>query len=157
MHSLVTSRLDYGNALLYRISVGLLGRLQRVQNAAARLITRSRKRDHVSPVLRSLHWLPVEYRIQYKLLTYVFRVLKGVSPQYLRELVAQYNPVRDLRSSSSFQLTCAKSQTITYGRRNFTSASATLWNSLPLSARKCQTLSSFKKTLKTHFFNECFS
>ena len=63
VHSLVTSRLDYGNALLYGIAGGLLGRLQRVQNAAARLITRTRKREHDTPVLQCRHWLPVEHRI----------------------------------------------------------------------------------------------
>ena len=157
VHSLVTSRLDYGNALLYGIAGGLLGRLQRVQNAAARLITRTRKREHVTPVLQCLHWLPVEHRIQYKLLTYVFRALKGDSPKYLQELVTPYNPRRTLRSSSSKQLTSSMTRTSTYGSRDFTSVSAVLWNSLPLSARKCQTLSSFKKVLKTHLFRKSFN
>ena len=59
VHSLVTSRLDYGNALLYGIPKSSLTRLQKVQNSAARLITRTRKREHITPVLKSLHWLPV--------------------------------------------------------------------------------------------------
>lgn len=156
VHSLVTSRLDYGNALLYGITGGLLGRLQRVQNAAARLITRTRKREHITPVLRDLHWLPVEYRIQYKLLTYVFKALKGDSPQYLQEIVTPYNPTRTLRSSSNILLTGSRTNTATYGNRCFSSASAALWNDLPLSARKCQTLTSFKKVLKTHLFKQSF-
>jgi hypothetical protein len=69
--SLVTSRLDYGNALLYGTNNNIISKLQRVQNSAARLITRKRKYDSITPVLISRHWLPVHYRCQYKLLIYV--------------------------------------------------------------------------------------
>ena len=72
VHSLVTSRLDYGNAVLYGIPQTLSGRLQRVQNYAARLITRTRKREHITPVLCQLHWLPVLYRSHYKILLYTY-------------------------------------------------------------------------------------
>ena len=86
VHSLVTSRLDYGNALLYGITTALMCRLQKVQNSAARLVTRTRKHDHITPVLFSLHWLPVEYRCQYKLLTYTYKALHGTAPEYRKNL-----------------------------------------------------------------------
>ena len=70
--ALVTTRLDMGNALLlYGENTNIISKLQRVQNIAARLITRSKKHDHITPVLMSLHWLPVRYRIQYTLLLLV--------------------------------------------------------------------------------------
>ena len=62
---LVTSRLDYGNALLYGITKHLTDKLRRVHNTAARLIARTKRTDHITPVLIRLHWLPVEYRSQY--------------------------------------------------------------------------------------------
>ncbi|CAC5370398.1 unnamed protein product [Mytilus coruscus] len=75
--SLVTSRLDYGNALLYGTNTNIISKLQRVQNTAAHLITRKRKFDSITPVLISLHWLPIHYRCQYKLLVYVYKAQHG--------------------------------------------------------------------------------
>jgi len=60
----------YCNALLYGISGGLIQRLQSVQNAAARLVTGARRRDHITPVLRQLHWLPVKQRIDFTVMVY---------------------------------------------------------------------------------------
>ena len=88
VNALVTSRLDYGNALLYGITKHLTDKLQRVHNTVARLITK--KTDHTTPVLIRLHWLPVEYRSQYKLILYVFKAFHGLAPVYLTELVKPY-------------------------------------------------------------------
>ena len=92
--SLVISRLDYGNALLYGTNNNIISKLQRVQNTAARLITRKRKYDSITPVLISLHWLPVHYRCQYKLLIYVYKAQHGKAPSYLQELITSYKPNR---------------------------------------------------------------
>ena len=102
--SLVTSRLDYGNALLFEVNSGLINKLQRVQNTAARLITRTKKHNHITPVLVSLHWIPVQYRIQYKLLLYTFKALNGLAPIYLEELINIYQPTRSLRSENEMRL-----------------------------------------------------
>ena len=88
--SLVTPRLHYGNALLYGINKSLLEKLQRVQNMGARLITRTKKHDHITPVLITLHWLPIQYRCQYKILLYVFKAFHGTAPAYLQELISIY-------------------------------------------------------------------
>jgi hypothetical protein len=92
--SLVTFRLDYGNALLYGICTSSLTKLQRIQNTAARIITRTKKHDHITPVLVNLHWLPVEHRIQYRLLLQTFKAVNGTSPLYIQELVQVYTPSR---------------------------------------------------------------
>lgn len=68
IHAFISTRLDYCNALYVGISQSLISRLQLVQNAAARLLTGIKKREHITPVLKRLHWLPVKYRIQYKVL-----------------------------------------------------------------------------------------
>ena len=101
VNALVTSRLDYGNALLYGITKNLTDKLQRVHNTAARLIARTKKTEHITSVLIRLHWPPVEYRSQYKLIIYVFKTLHGLAPVYLTELVKPYISSRSLHSQSA--------------------------------------------------------
>ena len=117
VNALVTSRLDYGNALLYGKTKYLTDKLHRVHNTAARLITRKKKMDHITPVLIRLHWLPVEYRSQYKLILCVFKVLHGLAPVYLTDLVKPYVPSRSLCSQSSSLLQVPTTRTETYGNR----------------------------------------
>lgn len=157
VHSLVTSRLDYGNALLYGISDSATRRLQKVQNTAARLVTRTRKREHITPVLHALHWLPVQYRSQYKILMLTYKTLNGAAPSYLTELVTPYQPARSLRSEAESLLCVPKSRTVTYGDRCFGKVSATLWNNLPSQTRKATTLATFRQGVKTHLFRRAFS
>jgi len=76
----VSCRLDYCNSLFFGISEGLMNRLQSVQNAAARLVTGTRRSDHISPVLRQLHWLPVRQRVHFKVATFVHQSLSGIAP-----------------------------------------------------------------------------
>ena len=68
IHALVTSRIDYANSLLIGVNKSFMHRLQLVQNSAARLITRTAFRNHITPILFQLHWLPVEYRVRFKVL-----------------------------------------------------------------------------------------
>ena len=79
----------------------LIDRLHKVQNAAARLICRAKKLDHLQPILQSLHWLPIRARIQYKISTLCFNVITGTGPQYLSELLHLYTLSRDFRSSQT--------------------------------------------------------
>jgi len=154
--ALVTSRLDYCNSLLNGLSQTHMLRLQRVQNTAARLICRIKKFDHISTFLQSLHWLPVLFRPRFKLLCIVFRALRGVGPLYLQELICPYRPTRSLRSESKNLLYVPACRTATYGNRLFTVETAILRNDLPQEGRDAENLSSFKRLLKTHFFNSAF-
>ena len=99
VNSLVISRLDFGNATLYGVSEAILHRLQVLQNSAAQLITGTRRREHTSPVLFSLHWLPVRQRIKFKILLLVFRCLHQLAPAYLSDLITPYTPAKSLRSA----------------------------------------------------------
>ena len=94
--SLVVPKLDYGNALYYGLPVALIHKLQRVQNAAARLVCGIRKFDHITPILKSLHWLPVQQRIEYKVLLLCFKAIHGLAPDHLASLLTQHVPIRCL-------------------------------------------------------------
>ncbi len=101
IHSLVSCRLDYVNALIYRVpSIQLTAKSPVLQNTAARIVTRSSKFSHITPVLRSLHRLPVQSRIEFKILLLTFKALHDDGPQYFRELLKTYSPARTLRSAS---------------------------------------------------------
>ncbi len=99
VHAFITLRLDYCYSLYCGISKSQITRLQLVQNAAARFIQNSRKCDHITPILRALHWLPIQLRIDFKILLLVYKYLHNQAPSYLSELLHFYTPTRSLRSS----------------------------------------------------------
>ena len=105
MHAFVFSRIDYCNALFAGLPKKTTDRLQLVENAAARVLTKTKKWEHITPVLKSLHWLPVSYRIDFKIILLVFKALHGLAPSYLSDCVSRYNPDRPLRSSTADLLT----------------------------------------------------
>ena len=78
---------DYCNSVLYSVSGRLLRKLQTVQNAAARVVTPSRKFDHITPVLNELHWLPMVQRVWFKLALILFKCHHGLAPSYLLSLI----------------------------------------------------------------------
>ena len=152
VHALVLSRLDTCNSLLGGLPSNLLQRLQQVQDMCARIIMVSNKRDHVTPLMKELHWLPIKCRINYKLLLLTFKCLHQLAPQYLADLLTIYEPGRSLRSSNTLSLTERKARTKTYGERTFSYMAPRLWNALPSSLRQCQSITNFKTKLKTYLF-----
>lgn len=100
IHAFITSKLDNTNSLLYGLPKFLIDRLQNFQNAAARVVTRTRTYDHIKPVLKQLHWLPVSQRIDYKILRLTYKALNGQAPSYITELLKPYVATRNLTSSS---------------------------------------------------------
>ena len=100
----------------------LLQKLQYVQNAAARLITGIWKHHHITPILMDLHWLPVNERIQFKILLLTFKSLNGLAPVYVDEMIQRYVPNRKLCSSSAFLLKQNKWNLKSYGFENFYSS-----------------------------------
>ena len=130
--------------------------LQLLQNSAARVLTRTRGREHITPVLKSLHWLPVRFRMNFKVHLLVFRCLNGLGPSYLSDLLLSYQPSRTLRSSSTGLLTIPHVRSKTHGEAAFSYYGPRLWNSLPENLRAAETVDDFKKRLKTHLFNQAF-
>ena len=152
IHAFITNKLDYCNSLLIGLPKYLIKRLQSVQNAAARLVSGSKKHDHITPILHDLHWLPVEKCITYKTLLITFKCLNNLAPSYLSDLIIQYKPTRTLRSSSQNLLVIPRTNTIRYGERAFCAVAPRLWNGLPPDIRSINSLGLFKKTLKTFLF-----
>ena len=151
VHALISSRLDFGNALLVNLPQTVLCKLQKLQNAAARIVSLSPKRNHITPILRSLHWLPVKDRIKFKILLLTFHCMHGTALQYNISLIQNYTPTRSLRSSSSGLLIIPKVSK-TWGERSFTFSSPTFWNNLPKDIKSCSISLSFKKLVKTFLF-----
>ena len=156
VHAFVTSRLDCGNSLLAGKSEAAVKRLQLAQNSAARVITGTRKRDHITPVLFRLHWLPVYYRIQFKVLIFTFKAIHGTAPIYIQELIKLYCPGRSLRSANKMILDVPTTSLVSCGDRAFEVVAPTLWNALPLHLRRIDTLEHFKSSLKTFLFKKAF-
>ncbi len=97
IHAFVSSRLDDCNSLFTCLNKNELARLQVVQNSAARLLTRTSSRSHITPVLKSLHWLG-NFQIHFKILVLTFRALHGQAPPYIADLIQPYTSSRSLRS-----------------------------------------------------------
>ena len=125
----------------------------RVQNTAARLTVKASKSDHLTPILHSLHWLPVAARIQYKVSSFGYSSLSDSGPEYLSRVLRIYTPSSQLRSSSGNRIFCVPSiKTKTFGQRSFSYAGSVIWNKLPYDIRRSQSKTSLKQALKIHLF-----
>ena len=153
INAFVTSRLDFCNSLLIGLPEVQLKPLQCVQNAAARLLTGTGKYDHITPVLQELHWLPVVYRVQYKIILLTYKALQGLAPLYLQELLSYRTARPGLRSAGTLNIPRRRRR---FGYRPFACAAPHLWNSLPRRLRNTNDFDSFKTNLKTHLFQLAF-
>jgi len=156
----VFRRLDYCNGILSDLPLATIAPLQRVQNAAARLVLGLSRSDHVRPVLRELHWLSEVYQIKFKLALMMFTIHTHQCPDYLADSAHPYtnnDPARyRLRSAIGTNYSVPRTRT-KFGDRAFSVAGPVVWNSLPAAVRHTDSLHSFKCRLKSHFFSLCFN
>ena len=156
----VLSRLDYCNSILYGSHDYILESLQRVQNNAARLVLRVPRKEHITPYLQSLHWLPVSARIEYKLASICYNCVHGSAPVYLKSLVNSKQQQERYRLRSSSDTTALQDHPAnskkTLGDRCFSHAAPTVWKAVPVEIREASSSDSFKRSLKTHLFCKAF-
>ena len=160
VEALIFFRLLLSNCLNWKIYCddhnSLSKKLQHVQTFAARIVTHTRKCDHITPVLCRLHWLPIEERSVFKILLLTFKCLDGLAPPYLRDLITKYVPRRNLRSINGHRLLDDGYKLTRHGLRSFSVASAKLWNALLLDIRTSDNSTQFKRNLKTDLFRKVF-
>ena len=132
IHAFVTSKLDNLNCLLSGVPQGHLDKLRRVQYAAARIITRTKIQEHMKPILFTLHWLPIEQRIQYKILLITYKALNDQGPQYIKDLLKYKTPKADRssRSVSNEELDIPSTKRVTFGDRAFRVIAPKMWNDM---------------------------
>ena len=159
VHALITSKIDYCHSLYSGIYASSLRPLELVQNYAVRLIFRKNKYTHVKPLLRKLHWLPVSYRIDYKILLIVYKCRNNTAPKYLSDLIKPAERLNSLRvADDDFLLHVPNFEsTQSMGDRAFSVYAPPLWNKLPFSIRSSPSSEIFKKRLKSHLFKIAFN
>ena len=152
IHALVHSHIDYCNAFLIGLPKYLIQKLQMVQNTAVRLLCRISKYDHITSTQKSLHFLPVEFRIKYNICLLTFNSLHGHGTEYIFEMLIPIIIHYGLRSQDDLTLVVPRTKRKTLGDRTFRVAAPKLWNSLPKDVRSCNDVGVFKSKLKTHYF-----
>ncbi len=177
IHAFIFSHLDYCYGLLHGLPAYQISKLQRIQNMAARLVFQMPKFSHVSPLLVELHWLPVSFRIKFKLLLFTFKGIHGSAPKYICDMLQVYsshyafrrnsaiedisfehgNVIEPIHQESVIYLQIPKTNRVTFEQRSITVAGPTLWNQLPIHLRCINDIDVFKTQLKTHFFKLAFN
>lgn len=153
MRALILSKLDYANSLLSGCSMSNITRLQRLQNRSARIIFQVAKHHSSAPLLKTLHWLPVDKRIAFKTLLHVHKSLNGQAPAYLTDCLSVYIPGREgLRSANDTTRLVTPTTHRLVGSGSFSVSGPKLWNDLPPTIRSCNNITAFKCQLKTHLF-----
>lgn len=155
--SCVLSRLDYCNSLLMGTDNVVIKPLQKVQNYAARLVLGASHREPTTPLLKTLHWLPISERIKYKVGCICFHVITKTAPSYLIEILPIYTNLSKLRSASDPRLfTVNKYNRKSHGYRSIHCYGPIFWNGLPYKIRHSDNITSFKSQLKTYLFDKYF-
>ena len=155
--SLRDVQIDYCNSLLYGIPDKLLNRIQRIQSYAARVVLRLHKFSHITPALATLHWLPVNRWIDFKIALLVYKALNGQAPAYIADLLQPYDPPRKLSSADKQFLSQPPCRLKSYGDRAFCCVAPVVWNNIPHSVKTAKTVDSLKVKLKTHFYSVSFA
>ena len=145
VQSIIVSKIDYCNSLLYGIPMYEINKLQRLQNSCARLIYGKKKNDHVTELLQMLHWLPIRQRIIFKMLTFVFKFFQQNVPEYISESLT-------VKNQNNCTLYSPRTNT-SYGDRAFSNSAPKLWNSLPIFIRTAKSYNTFKSHLKHLLFS----
>jgi hypothetical protein len=161
IHAFISSRLDGMNSLLVNANGYLLDRLQKIQNQGARIVVQVKKFDriHMTPFLCELHWLPIRFRIKYKILLLTYKCKNNMAPSYLSSMLKPYLPKTNMVLRSSKKKLIEKNGQVKvgqFGKRAFSICAPILWEELDNDIRHSKTLVTFKSKLKTYLFKQAF-
>lgn len=156
VQAIITSRLDYSCALFHGLNKYHLTQLQRLQDTAARLVCKAARYDSAEPLREKLHWLPVKFRIKFRIVTYVFKSVQNQTPMFISELLTEDKPVRTLRSNDSLKFKVPRTITKA-GEKGFHYAGPMIWNGLPNSIKTASSIITFKRLLKTFYFKIAYN
>ena len=155
--TLVMTHLDYAKSILTGLPKASIHQLQRVQNMAAKIVLQRSKFESSSKCLEELHWLPIQYWINFKVITLVFKCIHRLASSYLEELIKIKRLRRQgLRSEQEIKLEVPRTTRHTFAARSFGVRAPTLWNQLPEHIKQIEDYSTFKKHLKTFYFIKAF-
>ena len=143
IHASISSHLDYCNVLYVNLPKKLLNKLQKLQNAAIRVIFNVRSRHPVSSFFSELHWLNIEQRIIFKCILLIYKSIHGLAPAVLEDMVI-------VRNNNNLTLQNVYYKHSKYGKRAFSYYASRYWNTLPIDIRCINTVSSFKTALKSY-------
>ena len=162
-NALVGSKIDYCNSLFYGVTAQQMQRLQRIQNTLCRIVTRTHRFSSITGPLSSLHWLPVRYRIQFKINLLTYKVYKTDYPVYLKDCVQPYSSAYNTRRSEPAQhmlnvpyYDYKQHKSFTHLSNSFFYSAPRLWNSLPDTCRCAPSLSAFRSRLKAYLWTKAF-
>mgnify|MGYP002259884042 FL=1 len=162
-NALVSSRLDYCNSLFSSLTKKELGRLQRIQNTLCRVVTKSTRYSSVTPQLKSLHWLPIRFRVEFKTLLLTYKTLENGAPKYLMDLLHPYASARSTRMSDPNSKLLATPffdkrihRSKSHLEKTFGYYAPRQWNALPLDIRSAPSVATFRKRLKSFLFDKAF-
>ena len=154
VHSMITSKLDYCNAILYGLPESTLKHFTRVQNLSAHFISQHGEYEHITQVLKQLHWLPVYQRICYKVLILTFKSLNGQAPTYLEGLMKR-RPMKEQGLMATMTWWSPPSS-ISPLEEDKWAIGTKLWNTLPKELKTYTNINTFKKLLETFLFKEAY-
>ena len=161
VHSSILYFIDSCNSVYFSLTAKQLHSLQKIQNNAVRFIFNiqgKQKREHIMPYLKKLHFLPVHYRVKFKIALLVFKCINNIAPSYLSELIH----IREIRRRESrldddfFLLKVPPKPQSTRTEAAFFHCGPKVWNELPPHLRAMSSLQSFKTYLKTFYFEQAF-
>ena len=162
-NALVSSRLDYCNSLFRSLSKFNLHKLQCIQNSAARIVSNTSRYTSITPVLKKLHWLPVEQRIVFKTVTLVYKYLHTGFPRYFSPHLSSYSSSYSTRRSQSGgnflvipKFCPSVHKSVKQFGNSFAFDAPTVWNTLPDVIRASPSLASFRKQLKTYLYTKAY-
>ena len=149
VHSVISCRLDYCNSMYFNIKKSNVKKLQKVQNAAARIVAQKRYRESISGTLKDLHWLRIESRVIFKLLLLTYKYIKGKCPPHFNFQYKSYNT-----HPNDYLMLKTISCKTKYGKRAFTYLAPRLWNALPVKIKTEENIQLFKSMVKTMLFSD---